>query len=60
MTRQADPQQIKSAIRVEPMLHLESSLLHIAPRLGPACSSVLQTIDTRFMNLVQEESPPKL
>ena len=43
-----------TAIKVEPMPHLESSLPHMTLRLGPGCTSVLQTISPRFMNLVQE------
>ena len=56
----ANKERTPTAIRVEPMLHLESSLLHIAVRQGPVCILLLQRICPRFMNLVHEESPPQL
>ena len=49
-----------TAIRVEPMPHLQSSLPHIALRWGPASTWLIQRICPRFMNLIQEESPPQL
>ena len=56
----ANKERTPTAIKVEPMLHLESSLPHIPLRWGPICTWLIQRICPRFMNLIQEESPAQL
>ena len=46
-----------TVIRVEPMLHLECSLPHIALRQGPACTSLLERL---CPTAAPEESLPQL